>query len=350
MSLSPLVFAEDRHDTLWGFERWLVSAHPAAPSVVADGPFAGRRFDELVATFGAALAGTRAQGRFPLLFKDISARLRLSVQVHPSEATAPLTGGEPKTEAWRILAAEPDAAIWLGVRSGISRDDLASAVAQNRVADALVRQRVQVGEMYYIPAGLVHCLGDGVRVFEVQQSSDTTYRLYDWDNLVMAEAKAGAKAPATVTVGGLEITPNADYVKSWEALELQMQLADPDLGNVEKVRIYMRLVEGMANTASPTLASDIIPQKRFGEGMSWFTQGNAIASVLAPGVSLAIYYSFGAQVSVAVSACFFALAFACSRLVKTPNEPADQKVASAMRGETGDDPKPQTRINLRTFF
>ena len=181
MSLSPLVFAEDRHDTLWGFERWLVSAHAAAPSVVAEGPFAGRRFDELVATFGAALAGTRAQGRFPLLFKDISARLRLSVQVHPSEATAPLTGGEPKTEAWRILAAEPDAAIWLGVRPGISRDDLAGAVAQNRVADALIRQPVQVGEMYYIPAGLVHCLGDGVRVFEVQQSSDTTYRLYDWD-------------------------------------------------------------------------------------------------------------------------------------------------------------------------
>ena len=181
MSPAPLVFAEDRHDTLWGFERWLVSAHPAAPSVVAEGPFAGRRLDELVATFGDALAGTRAQGRFPLLFKDISARQRLSVQVHPSEATAPLTGGEPKTEAWRILAAEPDAAIWLGVRSGISRDDLASAVAQNRVADALVRQRVQVGEMYYIPAGLVHCLGDGVRVFEVQQSSDTTYRLYDWD-------------------------------------------------------------------------------------------------------------------------------------------------------------------------
>lgn len=65
----------------------------------------------------------------------------------------------------------------------------------------------------------------------------------------MADTKAGAKAPATVTVGGLEITPNADYVKSWEALDLQMQLADPDLGNVEKVRIYMKLVEGMANVS-----------------------------------------------------------------------------------------------------
>ena len=215
MSLSPLVFAEDRHDTLWGYERWLVSAHPAAPSVVAEGPFAGRRLDELVAKFGDALAGTRTQGRFPLLFKDISARQRLSVQVHPSEATAPLTGGEPKTEAWRILAAEPDAAIWLGVRPGVSRDDLAHAVAQNRVADALVCQRVQVGEMYYIPAGLVHCLGDGVRVFEVQQSSDTTYRLYDWDR----KDAAGRSRPLQVREALLAVDPSLQTRKTEDEMD-----------------------------------------------------------------------------------------------------------------------------------
>ena len=83
----------------------------------------------------------------------------------------------------------------------------------------------------------------------------------------------------------------------------------PVVSLVLVIRFIQGLGWGMANTASPTLASDIIPQKRFGEGMSWFTQGNAIASVLAPGVSLAIYYSFGAQISVIVSACFFALAF-----------------------------------------
>ena len=215
MSPAPLLFAEDRHDTLWGFERWLVSAHAAAPSIVAEGPFAGRRFDELVATFGAALAGTRAQGRFPLLFKDISARQRLSVQVHPSEVTAPLTGGEPKTEAWRILAAEPDAAIWLGVRPGVSRDDLAFAVAQNRVADALIRQRVQVGEMYYIPAGLVHCLGDGVRVFEVQQSSDTTYRLYDWDR----KDAAGRSRPLQVREALMAADPTLQTRKTEDEMD-----------------------------------------------------------------------------------------------------------------------------------
>ena len=152
----------------------------------------------------------------------------------------------------------------------------------------------------------------------------------------------------------------------------------PVLGLILVIRFIQGIGWGMANTASPTLASDIIPQKRFAEGMSWFTQGNAIASVLAPGASLAIYYSFGAQVSVTVSACFFALAFVCSRFVKTPDELAEQKAtaaqegqaalkpeaqeaqaaglqtstqaASAVREEAGGAPKPRGRVNLKTFF
>ena len=180
MDLLPLTFAEDRHEALWGVERWLVSAHPSAPSTVADGPFAGRRLDELVATFGDALAGTRAQGRFPLLFKDISARQRLSVQVHPSEATAPLTGGEPKTEMWRVLENEPDSALWVGVRPGTTREELACAVANGHVETLLLRHTARAGDIHYLPGGMIHCLGDGVRVFEVQQSSNTTFRLYDW--------------------------------------------------------------------------------------------------------------------------------------------------------------------------
>lgn len=127
----------------------------------------------------------------------------------------------------------------------------------------------------------------------------------------------------------------------------------PVLGLVLVIRFIQGLGWGMANTASPTLASDIIPQKRFGEGMSWFTQGNAIASVLAPGVSLALYYSFGAQVSVIASACFFALAFICSRFVKTPEE-LDAQRTDNDRGETlqEDTPVQQARplFRLKTFF
>ena len=133
----------------------------------------------------------------------------------------------------------------------------------------------------------------------------------------------------------------------------------PVLGLVLVIRFIQGLGWGMANTASPTLASDIIPQKRFGEGMSWFTQGNAIASVLAPGISLAIYYAVGAQVSVLVSACFFALAFVCSRFVKTPDEIAAEQAALAAEGAGEVEraapaapaaPKLKVKFSLKTFF
>ena len=125
----------------------------------------------------------------------------------------------------------------------------------------------------------------------------------------------------------------------------------PVLGLVLVIRFIQGLGWGMANTASPTLASDIIPQKRFGEGMSWFTQGNAIASVLAPGISLAIYYSFGAQVSVIVSACFFALAFVCSRFVKTPEELAAEQDGASVNASASKAPAaPRPKFSLKTFF
>lgn len=126
----------------------------------------------------------------------------------------------------------------------------------------------------------------------------------------------------------------------------------PVLSLVLVIRFIQGLGWGMANTASPTLASDIIPQERFGEGMSWFTQGNAIASVLAPGMSLAIYYSFGAQVSVIVSACFFALAFVCSRFVKTPDELEAERAAKAGEEWTSGpvECRPRPKFSLKTFF
>lgn len=126
----------------------------------------------------------------------------------------------------------------------------------------------------------------------------------------------------------------------------------PVLGLVLVIRFIQGLGWGMANTASPTLASDIIPQKRFGEGMSWFTQGNAIASVLAPGMSLAIYYAYGAQVSVVVSACFFALAFVCSRFVKTPEElsAAKAEAEGPSAATAAQAPAPRPKFSLKTFF
>ena len=178
--LEPLLFEEDFHAALWGGERWLVSVHSAAPSVVKGGAFAGRRLDDLVEAYGAALVGERAGGRFPLLIKDIDAKRRLSVQVHPNEATAPAVGGEPKTEMWHVLSAEAGGALFAGIKPGTKAAELASAVQDGRFEDLLIRHEVQPGDAVFVPGGLVHAIGDGVRVFEVQQSSNTTYRLYDW--------------------------------------------------------------------------------------------------------------------------------------------------------------------------
>ena len=179
-TLTPLTFAEDRHETIWGHERWLVSAHPSAPSVVADGPFANRRLDELCGTFGADLVGTRPRGRFPLLIKDIAAARNLSVQVHPNERTCRMTGGDPKAEMWHVLDSEPGGVLFAGLRKGTSRADLEKAIADGTVENIILRHAVREGENLFIPGGLVHALGGGVRVLEVQQSSDTTFRLYDW--------------------------------------------------------------------------------------------------------------------------------------------------------------------------
>ena len=180
MKLAALTFSEDRHVAIWGHERWLVSAHPSAPSVVADGPFSGRRLDELCESFGADLVGTRVHGRFPLLIKDIAAKSRLSVQVHPNEDTCRTTGGEPKTEMWHVLEAEPGGVLFAGMCAGVTHEGLERAVADGSVEGMILRHEVTEGDNVFVPGGLVHAIGGGVRVLEVQQSSDTTYRLYDW--------------------------------------------------------------------------------------------------------------------------------------------------------------------------
>lgn len=137
--------------------------------------------------YGKALRGTAVGERFPLLLKLISARDWLSVQVHPDDAYAKLheSGKLGKAEAWVILEAEPGARIVYGIREGVSHAQLEAAcraggaVLQNCLRYVEVRE----GEVYYIPAGTIHALGGGITLAEIQQSSDLTYRFYDWDRV-----------------------------------------------------------------------------------------------------------------------------------------------------------------------
>ena len=197
---APFVFQSVYKDYIWGgaripaaygrvgvpavcAESWEISAHPDGQSVVSSGPFAGRGLAELTATFGAALTGTRAPDptRFPLLFKLIDARDRLSVQVHPNNANAHLTHGEPKTEMWVVLDRTPHASLYAGLAEGVSPESLRAALAAGTAETQLVCLPVEPGQALFIPGGLVHAIGAGCLIYEVQQNSNTTYRLFDWN-------------------------------------------------------------------------------------------------------------------------------------------------------------------------
>ena len=185
---------------MWGRELWLVSAHPSQPSVVANGPYAGRTLPELAATFGAELMGATAAGRggFPLLVKIIESRDRLSLQVHPNEETAKLSGGDPKMEMWYVLGAEPGATLFAGLREGIERETLIRSLQEGTAEATVAQYEARRGDVLFIPGGLVHAVGGGCRLYEVQQTSDTTWRLHDWNRI---DAKTGLPRPIHVREG-----------------------------------------------------------------------------------------------------------------------------------------------------
>ena len=157
-------FEPNMHTALWGTENWVCSAHHTSPSVIRSGAHAGKTLDQVYPDF-------------PLLMKVIDAKSRLSVQVHPNETTCKATGGDPKTEMWCALSEGP---IFAGLRPGTTEAEIEEAVSSGRFEELLVRHDAKRGDVFFIPGGLVHAIGDGVRLYEVQQSSNTTFRLYDW--------------------------------------------------------------------------------------------------------------------------------------------------------------------------
>lgn len=166
-------------------ETWELSDRTEHGSVVRGGPHAGRMLHELLGEFRAELLGETAlneDDRFPLLVKYLSASKPLSVQVHPDDRTArSLHAGDcGKDEAWYILAAEPDSLIYLGLQPGIDANSFAAVAAGDGVVDLLQPWPVRAGQFVNVPAGTLHAIGEGISLVEVQQSSDVTYRLYDW--------------------------------------------------------------------------------------------------------------------------------------------------------------------------
>ena len=201
LDLYPLKLQPALHVKVWGGDRLgsmlnkrLPSAEPYGESwelhdsaIVADGPLAGQSLGRLAREYGGALigAGNDPDEGVPLLAKFIDAGRWLSIQVHPDDEQARRLEGEArgKTEAWLVIHAEENARLVTGFSPGVTRASIAAAIAANQLEAHLQFQPVVSGDALYIPANTVHALGPGLLIYEIQQSSDTTYRLYDWGRL-----------------------------------------------------------------------------------------------------------------------------------------------------------------------
>ena len=164
-------------------ESWEISDRPEGVSLIANGPLAGKSLRWLMETRADELIGTAPApaGRFPLLVKILDATEKLSLQVHPPAEVAARLGGEPKAEMWYVAKARPGAEVFVGLRRGVTRDDFERRIAEGSVADCFHRINVREGDAMFLPSGRVHAVGGGLVLFEIQQNSDTTYRVFDWN-------------------------------------------------------------------------------------------------------------------------------------------------------------------------
>ena len=187
-------------------EAWLTGDN----CVVANGPLAKRSLADLSREFGAELVGTAALDpqRFPLLLKFLFPEEKLSVQVHPDDATAQRFG-EPwgKTECWYVAHAKPGSQIALGLKPGVTRAQFEQAIHDNRAEELLNWINVYQGEMIYVAGGTVHTLGPGAVIVETQQQSDTTYRLYDYGRARPLHLERGLASIKEQTASGKVIRP-----------------------------------------------------------------------------------------------------------------------------------------------
>jgi mannose-6-phosphate isomerase len=200
-------------ERVWGGQRLKAADPPVGEAWVAfeesrvsAGEYAGQIVAELSSEYGEHLLGRKvfeAYGtRFPLLVKLLDCADWLSVQVHPNDEQAALMvgpGETGKTEAWHFIEAEPGATIYAGIKPGTGAEELEAAIRAGHVLDVAERLEVRAGETVYIPAGTLHALGPGLLLYEVQQSSDTTYRVYDWGRPASAGRRLHVEESVAVT-------------------------------------------------------------------------------------------------------------------------------------------------------
>ena len=242
--LYPLKLQPSRHVKVWGGRRLAAEMNKQLPteapygeawemhdtSIVANGALQGMTLRELLLAYGTALIGSASDPAdgFPLLVKMIDAAAWLSIQVHPNDRQARELEGEPrgKTEAWVVLSADEGAQLVIGLRPGTSREQMAAAIRSSQLENHLVYSNVKAGDVLYIPANTVHALGPGLLIYEIQQSSDITYRLYDWGRVGLNGRPRQLHIDKGLQVSNLDVLPavarpadglivDGDYFRTW---------------------------------------------------------------------------------------------------------------------------------------
>ena len=186
MMFYPLLFKSNQKTLVWGTEDWTVSAVPGSESEITNGPCAGMKLPELVSKYPVEILGQKVAetygNQLPLLAKIIDTQRDLSIQVHPNDEMAQREHGKMgKSEMWYILDAQPGAYLYAGFRQQITPEEYRERVENGTITEVLAKHEVSKNDVFYLPAGRVHAIGGGVRLVEVQQSSDVTYRIYDYN-------------------------------------------------------------------------------------------------------------------------------------------------------------------------
>jgi len=165
-------------------ESWEISDREQKQSIVNHGPWKGKTLHELWTNHREELFGDNLSGeRFPLLIKILDAQDDLSIQVHPPKEVAQTLGGDPKTEMWYIANCTPEAKLYVGLKEGVTQSDFEQSLEEGSVAEKVHAITPKRGESIFIESGRLHAIGAGFLIYEIQQNSDTTYRVFDWNRL-----------------------------------------------------------------------------------------------------------------------------------------------------------------------
>lgn len=186
LKLYPLLFRQNLKTLVWGTEDWTVSAVPKSESIVENGEYAGQTLNAVIEKDPTALLGKEVAERYnnemPILSKIIDAHQDLSIQVHPNDEMARrMHGKNGKSEMWYILDAKPGACLYAGFKEQISPYEYKKRVEDGSIAEVLAKHEVRPGDVFYLPSGRVHAICGGIRLAEIQQSSDVTYRIFDYN-------------------------------------------------------------------------------------------------------------------------------------------------------------------------